>query len=138
MRGLSLQSANENPFWPLIQLIILSLFSVFFAQDVFFLIFKPKSVDWAKSGGMIVVVLIVSFTTMPMSLKNEIHRVFSEMTPTLHDIMSLVNISGDVLAADSINILTGKDSRFFSVMHFLFFTMASILLFIGKSRQSSI
>lgn len=137
LRGLSLQSANEKPYWPLIQLIMLSLFSIFLFWT-FFPVLKSRSVDWATSGGLIVVVLIVSFTTMPMSLKNDIYRVFSDMAPALHDILSLVNKSGDVLTTDSIDILKGKDSRFFPVMHFLFFMTASFLLFIGKSRQSSI
>jgi len=58
------------------------------------------------------------------------------MAPALHDVLSLAQGPGGVLTEENTEILTGKDSRFFSVMHFLFFMTASVLLVIGTSGIS--
>ena len=132
IRGLSLTSAVGNPYWPVIQALMLSLFVVFLIW-LFFPLLRSRPLDWATVGGLIVVMFIVLFTTMPMSLKNEIYSVFREVAPALNDVLSWVREPLDATITEGTDILVGKDSRFFSVMHFLFFMTASILLFIGKS-----
>ena len=132
VKGLQLYVAEYKDSWLLLKPVMILAALVFLAW-----VFLPYAQKQSGRAGLLAlgaIVLIVVFTAMPNALKSTLYGLLKEWLAVVSSLFanhstSAVSVTGEgkAVVIES-QVLTGKTNYFFALMHYLFFTVATVFL----------
>ncbi|MDX2477517.1 MAG: VanZ family protein, partial [Gammaproteobacteria bacterium] len=132
VKGLQLYAAEYKDSWLFLKPVMIVAALGFLAW-----VFLPYAQNRGGRAGLLAlgaIVLIIFFTAMPNALKSTLYGLLKEWMTIASSLFenhstSAVDVTGEGKAAViESQVLTGKTTYFFVLMHYLFFTVATVFL----------
>jgi len=140
VKGLQLYAAEYKDSWLLLKPVMIVAALGFLAW-----VFLPYAQNHSGRAGLLAlgaIVLIVAFTAMPNALKSTLYGLLKEWLAVVSGLFAnhstnAVGVTGEdkAIVVES-QVLTGKTTYFYALMHYLFFTVAAVFLLFSYPEKS--
>ena len=140
VKDLQLYAAEYKDSWLFLKPVMIVAALVFLAW-----VFLPYAQNRSGRAGLLAlgaIVLIVVFTAMPNALKSTLYGLLKEWLAIVSSLFANYSTNavgvtgeGEAVVVES-QVLTGKTTYFFALMHYLFFTVATVFLLFSYPEKS--